>query len=133
MLQQDKNHVKPANMPLVYDMGLELFRDKVIRSQKYPIQAQLTAVLLDQINMERRGEQIDRSAIKAAVEMLVELYDHDKRENVYVVDFEPQFLETSSAFYLVESQALLAECDAPEYMRKVRLSFRCTAIFFEIY
>jgi cullin 3 len=69
--------------------------------------------------MERRGEQIDRSAIKASVDMLVELYDHDKRENVYVVDFEPQYLETSSAFYLVESQALLTECDAPEYMRKV--------------
>lgn len=111
--------MKPANMPLVYDMGLELFRDKVIRSQKHPIEAQLTAVLLDQIKMERRGEQIDRSAIKASVDMLVELYDHDKRENVYVVDFEPQFLETSSAFYLVESQALLTECDAPEYMRKV--------------
>lgn len=109
-------------MPLVYDMGLELFRDKVIRSQKHPIQAQLTAVLLDQIKMERRGEQIDRSAIKAAIDMLVELYDHEKRENVYVVDFEPQFLETSSAFYLVESQALLAECDAPEYMRKVSIS-----------
>ncbi|KAI9284801.1 Cullin [Umbelopsis sp. AD052] len=119
LMYMDKKHVKPANMPLVYDMGLELFRDKVIRSQKHPIQAQLTAVLLDQIKMERRGEQIDRSAIKAAVDMLVELYDQDKRENVYVVDFEPHFLETSSAFYLVESQALLAECDASEYMRKI--------------
>lgn len=119
LMYMDKNHVKPANMPLVYDMGLELYRDKVIRSPKHPIQAQLTSVLLDQIKMERKGEQIDRSAIKAAVDMLVELYDNEKKENVYVVDFEPQYLETSSAFYLVESQALLAECDAPEYMRKI--------------
>ncbi|CAM0137429.1 unnamed protein product [Umbelopsis sp. WA50703] len=119
LMYMDKNHVKPANMPLVYDMGLELYRDKVIRSPKHPIQAQLTAVLLDQIKMERKGEQIDRSAVKAAVDMLVELYDNEKKENVYVVDFEPHYLETSSAFYLVESQALLAECDAPEYMRKI--------------
>lgn len=112
-------------MPLVYDMGLELYRDKVIRSPKHPIQAQLTSVLLDQIKMERKGEQIDRSAIKAAVDMLVELYDNEKKENVYVVDFEPQYLETSSAFYLVESQALLAECDAPEYMRKVIIVLVC--------
>ncbi|KAG2219618.1 hypothetical protein INT45_011343 [Circinella minor] len=107
------------NLPHIFDMGLALFRDKVIRSEKYAIQSQLISAMLTQIQLERHGEVIDRTAVNSAVTMLSELIDPITRESVYVVDFETKYLETSTAFYQVESQTLASSYDAPEFMRKV--------------
>ncbi|KAI8146282.1 Cullin [Fennellomyces sp. T-0311] len=107
------------NLPHIFDMGLALFRDKVIRSEKYAIQSQLISAMLTQIQLERHGEVIDRTAVNSAVNMLSELIDSDTRDTVYVIDFETKYLETSTAFYQVESQTLASSYDAPEFMRKV--------------
>lgn len=103
-------------------MGLELFRDTIVRSQKYPIQNHLLDVLLQQILLERENEIIDRSSVKASMDMLLELVDASTRETVYSIDFEGRFLETSAEYYRVEGQMLVGECDAPEYMKKVGYS-----------
>ncbi|KAI7870829.1 Cullin [Spinellus fusiger] len=107
------------NLPPVFDMGLDLFRDKVVHSDKYPIQTQLIAAMLNQIQLERQGDVIDRSVIKAAVTMLCELIDPTTKESVYIIDFENKYLETSAAFYKIECQTLSTSYDAPEFMRKV--------------
>ncbi|KAI7908004.1 Cullin [Cokeromyces recurvatus] len=107
------------NLPSVYDMGLNLFRDKVVRSQKYPIQKHLISAMLTQIQLERNGDVIDRSALQSAVAMLAELTDPETNNTVYVVDFEVDYLETSTSFYQIESQKLVSSYDAPEFMRKV--------------
>ncbi|KAI8886688.1 Cullin-domain-containing protein [Backusella circina FSU 941] len=108
------------NLPGIYDMGLNLFRDKVILSPKYPIKRHLISAMLTQIQLERDGDVIDKSAIQSAVSMLAELTDKASGvESVYVVDFESEFLETSRHFYEQESQMLVANYDAPEFMRKV--------------
>lgn len=75
--------------------------------------------MLNQVHLERHGEIIDRSAIKAAVTILSELVDPPTKESVYVVDFESKYLEMSTSFYQVESQTLASSYDAPEFMRKV--------------
>jgi cullin 3 len=101
-------------------MGLNLFRDKVILSEKYPIKRHLIAAMLTQIQLERDGDVIDKSAIQSSVSMLAELMDKESKvESVYVVDFEKEFLDTSRSFYQQESQMLVANYDAPEFMRKV--------------
>ncbi|ORX61458.1 Cullin-domain-containing protein [Hesseltinella vesiculosa] len=107
------------NLPRVTVMGLDLYRDKIIRSEKYPIQNHLITSMLNQIQLERHGDVIDRSAIKQAVSMLCELVDPTTKESVYVTDFETKYLETSTAFYQVESQTLTTNYDAPEFMRRV--------------
>ncbi|KAI9483305.1 MAG: Cullin [Benjaminiella poitrasii] len=107
------------NLPSVYDMGLNSFRDKVVRSQKYPIQKHLISAMLTQIQLERNGDVIDRSALQSAVAMLVELNDPEAHNTVYAVDFEVEYLETSTSFYQIESQKLVSSYDAPEFMRKV--------------
>ena len=99
-------------------MGLNLFRDKVIRSPKHPIQKHLISAMLNQIYLERQGDVIDRSAIQSSVAMLVKLSDANK-QTVYAVDFEEQYLETSQSFYQLESQKLLSCHNTPEFMRKV--------------
>lgn len=100
-------------------MGHNLFRDKIVRSDKYPIQSQLVTAMLHQIDLERQGEVIERGAIKSIVGMLCALEDIVTKESVYVVDFESKYLETSEAFYQVESETLSSTYDAPEFMRKV--------------
>ncbi|CAO3648248.1 unnamed protein product [Cunninghamella echinulata] len=107
------------NLPHIYDMGLDLFRDKIIRSEKYAIQNHLITAMLNQIQLERQGDAIDRSALKLSVSMLSELMDPVTKESVYVTDFETKYLETSTSFYQVESQNLTSNYDAPEFMRKV--------------
>ncbi|RCH98771.1 cullin-3 [Rhizopus azygosporus] len=107
------------NLPGVYDMGLNLFRDKVVRSEQYPIQKHLISAMLTQIQLERQGDVIDRSAIQSAVTMLAELKDPTTNGTVYSVDFETEYLEKSASFYQIESEKLVSSYDAPEFMRKV--------------
>lgn len=100
-------------------MGLFLFRDTVIRSPKYPIQSHLQTVLLNQITLERKGDVIDRGAVKSCTEMLLEMKENNGNDPIYIADFENLFIETSREFYRVESDDLVRRFDPPEYMRKV--------------
>lgn len=79
--------------------------------------------MLTQIQLERNGDVIDRSAIQSSVGMLVELNDPDSDNTVYAVDFEVKHLETSTSFYQIESQKLVSSYDAPEFMRKVQRNY----------
>ena len=112
-----------SRLPRTYDMGLYLFRDTVIRSPIHPIQYHLQMVLLNQITMERRGDVIDRGAIKSCTEMLLEMKENDGIDSIYTNDFEILFVETSREFYRVESDDLVRRFDPPEYMRKVTFFF----------
>lgn len=109
-------------------MGLYLFRDTVIRSPKYPIRSHLQKILLNQITMERKGDVIDRGAVKSCTEMLLELKENQGFDSVYITDFETQFVEMSREFYKVESDELVRRFDPPEYMRKVINVEVCTTI-----
>ena len=57
----------------VYNLGLVLFRDLGVRYGN--IGTHLRATLLDMIMKERRGEIIDRTAVRAACNMLVQVHD----------------------------------------------------------
>ncbi|RUP42813.1 Cullin repeat-like-containing domain protein, partial [Jimgerdemannia flammicorona] len=121
----NRNAISPllgsfANVPKVYQLGLDLFRDTVVRSPRFPVQQHLHQIMLEQIQKEREGKIIDRGAIKSAVGMLLALTDVSQNNSLYVVDFEEHYLKTSAAFYKVESQMLLANCDSAEYMEKVQ-------------
>merc|ERR1712130_792603 len=99
----------------VYNLGLVIFRDKVVRYGC--IGNHLRVTLLDMIMKERRGEVIDRLAIKNACQMLMMLGIETR--NVYEEDFESHFLKQSAEFYKIESQKFLEENSASVYIRKV--------------
>lgn len=87
----------------------------------------LQSVMLSMIDMERGGEQIDRSLIRACVFMLEGLYDHymeDETKRVYILYFEPQFLKASEDFYTREGQELLRNSDASTFCRQARRRIR---------
>lgn len=82
----------------------------------------LLKTLLAQIRLDRRGEAVNKSAIRACIEMLVGL-GAESGTSVYKSRFEPVFLDETREFYAAEAMALL-EIDnvtAPQYLSKVRL------------
>ena len=78
----------------------------------------LRKTLLDMIMRERRGEVINRLAVRNACQMLMLLGIEQRR--VYEEDFESHFLKQSADFYNIESQRFLEENSASVYIRKVQ-------------
>ena len=103
-----------------------LFRDQILQSPVKPeatLIEILTAIILDQIQMDRDGEKIDQHLIKANVYMLEGLYESDQEvedEKLYLRLFEPYFLDTSAAFYRSEGERLLKESDAGTYCKEAK-------------
>jgi cullin 3 len=114
-MYMDRVYVQQNNCENVYNLGLILFRDKVVRYGC--INNHLRKTLLDMIMKERKGEIIDRLAIKNACQMLMLLGIESR--SVYEEDFESHFLLQSAEFYTIESQLFLQENSASVYIRKV--------------
>ncbi|MCO5573491.1 hypothetical protein L7F22_027262 [Adiantum nelumboides] len=121
---QDDSSVVPT-----WDLGLHLFRDTVIRSQRFPIHTHLYTALLTQIQLEREGSVINRSALKSNIDMLLSLsypergVEEKAWDTVYKREFEPAFFATSEEFYKAEAQRLLDGHDAAQYLRHVERRF----------
>uniref|UniRef100_A0A061S151 Cullin 3 n=1 Tax=Tetraselmis sp. GSL018 TaxID=582737 RepID=A0A061S151_9CHLO len=112
LMYMDRTYVRQHHKTHVHQLGLDLWRDHVIRHPS--ISERLRAILLDNIRRERKGEVINKNTMETTIKMLVDL-----GQRVYVDDFERHFLETSSEFYRVEAQELLSTCNCPEYLRRV--------------
>ncbi|XP_024890678.1 cullin-3-like [Temnothorax curvispinosus] len=110
------------NVDNVYNLGLIIFRDQIVRYEC--VKEHLRETLLGMIARERRGEvvDVDRSAIKNACQMLITLGINNRQ--VYEEDFERPFLQQSAEFYRGESQKLLTENSASEYIEKVEARIR---------
>ncbi|XP_055868404.1 cullin-3-B-like [Biomphalaria glabrata] len=115
LMYMDRVYVQQNNVENVYNLGLIIFRDKVVRHSS--IRDHLRSTLLDMVAKERRGEVVDRGAVKNACQMLM-ILGIDSR-GVYEEDFEKPFLEQSAEFYRLESQKFLAENSASVYIKKV--------------
>merc|ERR1719402_1536661 len=116
LMYMDRVYVQQHNVENVYNLGLTIFRDQVVRCPK--IRSHLRELLLDMVARERRGEVVDRGALREACAMLMTLSINDNRR-VYIDDFEDPFLEQSREFYKVESENFLAENSASVYIKKV--------------
>ena len=68
-MYMDRVYVQQNNCENVYNLGLILFRDKVVRYGC--INNHLRKTLLDMIMKERKGEIIDRLAIKNACQVSI--------------------------------------------------------------
>lgn len=114
-MYMDRVYVKNNKVDEVQDLGLKLFKELVVNHPA--IKTHLTSTLLDMVSKERRGEIVDRGAVKATCEMLMAL--GIKTRTVYEENFEQPFLEVSGEFFKMESQQFLAENSASVYVKKV--------------
>ena len=116
LMYMDRVYVQQHNVENVYNLGLSIFRDQVVRCGQ--IQKHLRGLLLDMVARERKGEVVERGALREACAMLMTLSINDNRK-VYVEDFEDPFLEQSREFYRIEADRFLAENSASVYIKKV--------------
>lgn len=115
LMYMDRVYVQQNNVDNVYNLGLKIFRDEVVRHPS--ICDHLRHTLLEMVAKERRGEVVDRGAVRNACQMLMVLGIETR--SVYYEDFERPFLEESREFYMKESQKFLAENSASMYIKKV--------------
>ena len=111
LMYMDRIYVPPNQLEHVYDLGLSLWRDGVLREEA--INARVRDFLLSAIARERRGERVDTGAVRSMTRMLM-----DVGEDVYVHDFETHLLRATADFYRSESETLLASCDCYAYLRR---------------
>ncbi|XP_071582811.1 cullin-3-like isoform X2 [Temnothorax nylanderi] len=116
VMYMDRAYVQPKDLDNVYNLGLIIFRDQIVRYEC--VRDHLRKTLLGMVTRERRREEVaDRSAIKNACQMLMLLGINNRQ--VYEEEFEKPFLQQSAEFYRGESQKLLEENSASEYIEKV--------------
>ncbi|THG92768.1 hypothetical protein EW026_g8250 [Hermanssonia centrifuga] len=116
----DRVYTKTAGVPEIWDAGFLLFVKHIIRP---PIQGHLVSAILIQIQTERDGYVINRSAVKGCVDVLRELKEIPDGPTIYRRDLEPAILRESETFYKTEGERLLEICDAPEYLQRVESRF----------
>ncbi|KAJ8954401.1 hypothetical protein NQ318_011075 [Aromia moschata] len=95
LMYMDRVYVQQNDVDNVYNLGLIIFRDQVVRYGC--IRDHLRETLLDMVMRERRGEKVDRISIKNACQMLMVLGINSR--SVYEEDFERPFLQQSAEFY----------------------------------
>jgi cullin 3 len=114
LMYMDRNFVNQYKKMQVYDMGLVIYREKVVEHQR--VKGRLLALMLEAIAKERAGNQIDRTLLKHTVSMLVELGVQGK--NVYQESFETQYLEGTLQYYQQEASDYIAGNTCPDYLKK---------------
>ena len=105
-----------------------LFRDEILKSRisSTDIRTILTLlnhIVLDQIQMERDGDVIDKQLIKSCVWMLEGLHEGDveaEEQRLYNTSFEKEYLDTSRIIYRQESELLLRDSHAGAYCKHAR-------------
>ncbi|TFK72891.1 Cullin-domain-containing protein [Pluteus cervinus] len=112
----DRVYTKGAGVPETWEAGLELFLENIMRG---PIQVHLITAILDQVQFERDGHVINRSAVKGCVDVLLGLTTDDKGTNLYKRDLEQPLLAASEKFYQGEGDRLVETCGAPEFLSRV--------------
>ena len=83
----------------------------------------LYSVILDQVQMDREGDVIDKALIRSCIYMLEGLYESEDEEEItklYLTSFEPEFLAASEDFYKSEGSALIRDADAGTFCRHAR-------------
>ncbi|KAF2416520.1 Cullin-domain-containing protein [Tothia fuscella] len=129
LMYLDRVYGADMRNPSVYHTCMDLFRDHVLLadsgSQESSLKSVLlilNAIVLEQIQMERSGDVINKAEIKNCINMLEALYQSGSEtedQRLYITSFEPDFLEASKMFYQHEGEQLMREGNAETYSEKV--------------
>ncbi|KAJ2229335.1 hypothetical protein EV180_001546 [Coemansia sp. RSA 518] len=117
LMYVDKVYVKNANLVPVYEMGMCVFRDKVLLAAQKRLITQVVKATLAQISCERRGAHVDRSVLRGVVDMLVELQGTGQTCTLYETTMQPQLLAESRSFYCDAAKTRLLDHSTAAYVR----------------
>lgn len=117
-----KDQKMPSKLPLVYDAGLALYRDVLLRSKDMPAGQRMTYTILELIETERNGSIVDRQLLKNCLDILLSLTAHggpEVADTAYTVDFEDEFLQHTRQYYESEAAHKIQDLSAGDYLRYV--------------
>ncbi|KAF2205076.1 Cullin-domain-containing protein [Delitschia confertaspora ATCC 74209] len=126
LMYMDRVYCTDHRQISIYTAAMFLFRDDILCAPitggggTGHVLGLLNQVILDQIQMERAGDVIDKYIIKSSVYMLEHLYEDESEsedKRLYVRSFEVQYLDTSREFYKREAELMLRDSDAGAYCR----------------
>ncbi|KAJ1773150.1 hypothetical protein IW138_001394 [Coemansia sp. RSA 986] len=117
LMYVDKVYVENAHLLSVYEMGMGVFRDKVLLASNGRLNAGMKKAVLRQIEYERHNNEVNRSTLRSIVDMFVELLDTARLRPLYDTVLEPQIIAETTAFYSTVANKRIAELGAPEYTR----------------
>ncbi|KAI9868669.1 MAG: Cullin-3 [Trichoglossum hirsutum] len=131
---QDRVYCTDNRKPSIFTAAMGQFRDHILRShvaadgsEPTTIENILISVILEQIQMEREGDIIDKTLIRSCIYMFEGLYEteyEDENEKIYLTSFELEFLNASRQFYQSEGESLLRNSDAGTYLRHTESRLR---------
>ncbi|KAJ3022695.1 Cullin-4 [Thoreauomyces humboldtii] len=92
-----------AGLRSLWDMGLDLYREKVMDTL-LPVNARVVEALLHEIKRDRDGELVDRPALRSHLRMFTDL-------SIYFTGFDPAFREESDRYYAAEGNRLMGTAE----------------------
>jgi len=126
LMYLDRGYSNNLSRPSIYASTIGLFRDHILRASLRENGSDcilfdiLNATIIDQINMEREGDVIDKALLHSCITMLEDLFetdDENEEQRLYITTFEPAFLSNSQEFYKIECEKLIREADAAAWLR----------------
>ncbi|KAK2418693.1 cullin-1 [Trifolium repens] len=108
----DRYFVARRSLPPLNAVGLSSFRDLVYME----VRANARKAVIDLIDKEREGEQIERSLLKNVLDIFVEIGMGEMVH--YEQDFEVQMLDDTADYYKSKATIWIESDSCPDYMLK---------------
>ncbi|KAG2735891.1 hypothetical protein G9P44_002105 [Scheffersomyces stipitis] len=126
LMYLNRVYVKEQKKLLIYDLGIELFKDNVIKHNHDEVGQKIVEIVITEITRNRRGEVITTTMyITKLINMLELLVEsggsadlQQYGENYYQTTFEPAFLGNSETFFYNFSQELVNYKLGSRYLRE---------------
>lgn len=124
LMYLNRVYVKEHKKLLIYDMGIQLFKDNIIKHENNELGSKLIEIVVDEITKNRKGEVITTkmyiTKIINMLELLIETSnsgnDLQYGENYYQRYFEPIFLASSETFFYNLSQEFMNNVLGTKYL-----------------
>ncbi|OTA97489.1 hypothetical protein M434DRAFT_391946 [Hypoxylon sp. CO27-5] len=128
LMYLERGYSQDHSRPPIYAATIGLFRDHILRTSlkgngfesDYLVFDILNATIIDQVNMEREGDVIDKALLRSCTSMLEDIFETDEEvehERLYLTTFEPIYLDNARLFYRAECEKLIREGDTRAWLR----------------
>ena len=131
LMYLDRVYAKESHLPLIYDVGLNAFKDSVVKYNDHEIGKEVIRIVLEFLNQSRHGIIVDKFVIKAIIYMLESLtetvnIDVSKvtgstsyGENYYLHYFEPKLLISGHEYFQSKVKELIDQHSGVLYIEKI--------------
>lgn len=124
LMYLNRVYVKEHKKLLIYDLGIQLFKDNIVKYEDNELGSKLIEIVVEEITKNRKGEVITTKMYITKIINMLELLletsnsgnDLQYGENYYQRYFEPTFLASSETFFYNLSQEFINNVLGTKYL-----------------